>query len=278
MSGRAVALEAAEAAVPSRIGTLWARRRVLILLVSRDLKVKYAASVLGYLWSILEPMMLAGIYWFVFTILMKRSLGESPYIVFLLCAMLPWQYANGALRASMKALSKDGKLVRSTNLPREIWVLRTVGTQLVEFLLSVPVIVFFAILTGAHVSRYVVFFPLAVIVQTVLLLGCGLILAPVAVLFDDVARLVPYVLRLLFYFSPILYGVHDIRKRLGATVAHFYALNPLSGIIDLYRLAFFPDQYAGWHAIAISGLFALVAMAVGLAVFSRLEGSVLKEI
>lgn len=278
MSGRAVALEAAEAVVPSRIGTLWARRRVLILLVTRDLKVKYAASVLGYLWSILEPMMLAGIYWFVFTILMKRNLGESPYIVFLLSAMLPWQFANGALRASMKALSKDGKLVRSTNLPREIWVLRTVGTQLVEFLLSVPVIIFFAILTGAHLSRYAVLFPVAVVVETVLLLGCGLILAPVAILYDDVARLVPYVLRLLFYFSPILYGVRDIRHRLGPTVAHFYSLNPLSGIIDLYRLAFFPDQYTGWHAIAIAAGFAVVALLVGMVVFARLEGPVLKEI
>jgi ABC-2 type transport system permease protein len=267
-----------EAAVPSRLGILWARRRVLILLVTRDLKVKYAASVLGYLWSILEPMMLAGIYWFVFTILMKRNLGESPYIVFLLCAMLPWQFANGALRASMKALSKDGKLVRSTNLPREIWVLRTVGTQLVEFLLSVPVIVLFAVLTGAHLNRYVVLFPVAVIIETALLLGCGLFLAPIALLYDDVARLVPYILRLLFYFSPILYGVHDIRKRLGATVAHFYSLNPLSGIIDMYRLAFFPDQYGGWHSMAVSAIFAVFALVLGLAVFSRLEGAILKEI
>jgi ABC-2 type transport system permease protein len=222
--------------------------------------------------------MLAGIYWFVFTILMKRNLGESPYIVFLLCAMLPWQFANGALRASMKALSKDGKLVRSTNLPREIWVLRTVGTQLVEFLLSVPVVIFFAILTGAHLGRGVLLFPVAVVVETLLCLGCGLFLAPIALLYDDVARLVPYILRLLFYFSPILYGVHDIRKRLGPTVAHFYSLNPLSGIIDMYRLGFFPDQYGGWHAMAVSAVFAVVAMAIGLTVFSRLEGAILKEI
>ena len=140
--------------------------------------------------------------------------------------------------------------MRSTNLPREIWVLRTIPerTWSGNSLLSVPVIIFFAILTGAHLSRYAVLFPVAVVVETVLLLGCGLILAPVAILYDDVARLVPYVLRLLFYFSPILYGVRDIH-RLGPTVAHFYSLNPLSGIIDLYRLAFFPDQYTGWHGI-----------------------------
>ena len=99
------------------------------MLVVRDLKVKYAGSVLGYFWSILDPLMMAGVYWFVFTKLIHRQLGEAPYIVFLLCGMLPWQWFNAALRSSMKALTKDAKLVRSTNLPREIWVLRTVGVQ-----------------------------------------------------------------------------------------------------------------------------------------------------
>jgi ABC-2 type transport system permease protein len=86
------------------------------------------------------------------------------------------------------------------------------------------------------------------------------------------------VLRLLFYFSPILYGVHDIRHRLGSTVAQFYSLNPLAGIIGLYRMAFFTDQYEGWHGIAWAAGFAVVTLIVGLRVFSRLEGLVLKEI
>jgi ABC-2 type transport system permease protein len=275
MSGRAVALETA---VPTKVSTVWGRRRILWLLVSRDLKVKYADSAIGYFWSVLEPMMLAGVYWFVFTKLMNRQVGASPYIVFLLCAMLPWQFTNGAIRASMKALSKDAKLVRSTNLPREIWVLRTIGTQLVEFLLSLPVLALFAVLTGAHLNRDVMFFPVALAIQVVLLLGIGLILAPVAVLYTDVARLVPTVLRLLFYFSPILYGVRDIRKRLGSTAAHFYSANPLAGIIDLYRSAFFHGQAAGWHGIAAAAVTAVITLLIGLRVFSRLEGVVLKEI
>jgi ABC-2 type transport system permease protein len=275
MSGRAVALETA---VPTRFGAVWDRRRILWLLVSRDLKVKYAGSAIGYFWSVLEPLMLAGVYWFVFTILMKRQVGASPYIVFLLCAMLPWQFANGALRSSMKSLSKDAKLVRSTNLPREIWVLRTVGSQLAEFVFSLPVLAGVALLTGAHLKWQVVFFPVALIIQVVLLVGCGLILAPIAVLYTDVGRLLPTVLRLLFYFSPILYGVHDIRKRLGPTAAHFYTLNPFSGIFDLYRLAFFSHQWSGWHGITVSAGWAVVTLLVGMRVFTSLEGIVLKEI
>lgn len=261
-----------------RLRILWGNRRVLQLLVSRDLKVKYADSVLGYFWTILEPLMMAGVYWFVFTQLMDRTLGEEPYIVFLLAAMLPWQWTNSSLRASMKALSKDSKLVRSTNLPREIWILRTVGSKFSEFFLAIPVLVFFAVINSAELSWYVVFFPLAVLLQTVLLVGAGLALAPLAVLYGDVERLMRILTRLLFYFSPVIYGVNDVRDKLGGVVADLYILNPLAGIFDLYRTAFFPDEWAGWGAVGVSALIAFAMLAIGVTVFRRLEGTVLKEI
>ena len=251
---------------------------MLSLLVTRDLKVKYSDSVLGYFWSVLEPLMLAVVYWFVFTQLMTRSLGEAPYIVFLLCALLPWQWTNAVMRTSMNALSKDSKLVRSTNLPREIWVLRTVGSKLAEMIFAIPVVALFAVLTGAHLTGFVVFFPLAVLIQLVLLTGVGLLLAPTAVLYGDVQRLMRIVMRLLFYFSPILYGVQDIENRYGGVVANLFVLNPLAGIFDLYRTAFFADQWAGWGAVAISAGASVVVLVAGVVVFRRLEGNVLKEI
>jgi ABC-2 type transport system permease protein len=267
-----------ETAPPSKLAVLWSCRRVLGLLVSRDLKVKYAGSALGYLWSVLDPLLMAGVYWFVFTKLMHRTIGEQPYIVFLLCGMLPWQFFNGALKQSMGSLTKDSKLVRSTNLPREIWILRTITSKMVEFMLSLPVIAFFAIISHAHLTRFIVFFPLALLIQITLLFGLGLILAPLSVLYSDVDRVLPVLLRLMFYFSPILYGVHDIKKRLGPTAAHVFSLNPLAGILDLYRTAFFNDQWVGWHGVAISAFWALLSVGVGLLIFPRLEGTVLKEI
>lgn len=269
---------AGQAVPASRLGTLWDSRRILSLLVSRDLKVKYSDSVLGYFWSILEPLMLAGVYWFVFTKLMTRQLGETPYIVFLLCALLPWQWTNSVLRTSMNALSKDSKLVRSTNLPREIWVLRTVASKMAEFLFAIPVVALFAIFTGAHLTWYVVFVPLAMLIQAVLLTGSALLLSPLAVLYGDVERLVRVVMRLLFYFSPVIYGVHDVQQRLGGVAADLFVLNPLAGIFDLYRTAFFADQWAGWDAVAIAAGVSVAVFGAGVVVFRRLEGNVLKEI
>jgi ABC-2 type transport system permease protein len=263
---------------PSRLSALWANRRTLWLLVTRDLKVKYAGSALGYIWSVLDPMMMAGVYWFIFTKLIHRSVGIEPYIVFLLCAMLPWQWANGTIRTSMRALSKDAKLVRSTSLPREIWVLRCVASRLVEFIFSIPVLAFFALVSRAELHWQVVFFPVAMLIQTALLLGIAMILAPVAVLYDDVDRLLRIMLRLLFYFSPIIYGVHDIKRRLGPTAGQIFVFNPFAGLFDLYRMAFFPNQWAGWTGIIVSVTAAVIFLAIGSVVFRRLEGTVLKEI
>lgn len=263
--------------VPARVGTLWDNRRVLSLLITRDLKVKYSDSVLGYIWSILEPLAMAGVYWFVFTKLMRRQVGDEPYIVFLLCGMLPWQWANSVLRSTMKALTKDSKLVRSTNLPREIWVLRSVGSKFLEFLYSLPVIGLFAILTHAPLTWWVVYAPLAMLIQGILLVGAGMLLAPLTVLYGDVERLMNIVMRLLFYFSPIIYGVHDVTKRLGP-IGKVYYLNPFAGIIDLYRTSFFPDQWAGWLPVAVAAVISAGTFVAGAMVFRRLEGAVLKEI
>lgn len=262
---------------PARIGTLWDNRRVLALLVTRDLKVKYADSVLGYAWSLLEPLAMAGVYWWVFTRLMNRQVGEAPYIVFLLAGMLPWQWTNAVLRSSMKALSKDSKLVRSTSLPREIWVLRTVGSKFVEFMYAIPVLALFAVLTRAQPTWWVVFWPVAMLMQILLLTGAGLLLAPLAVLYGDVERLMRIVMRLLFYFSPVIYGVNDVTRRLGE-VGNLYLLNPLAGIFDLYRTAFFPDQWAGWLAVVLAAVVSGGVFVLGVLVFRRLEGTVLKEI
>lgn len=263
--------------VPARVGTLWANRRVLSLLVTRDLKVKYADSVLGYVWSILEPLAMAGVYWLVFTQLMQRQIGEPPYIVFLLCGMLPWQWTNAVLRSSMKSLTKDSKLVRSTNLPREIWVLRTVGSKFAEFMYAIPVLAAFAIFSGAHLSWWVVFAPVAVVLQGLLLTGAGLMLASLSVLYGDIERLMRIVMRLLFYFSPVIYGVHDVTKKFGS-FADLYFLNPLAGIFDLYRTAFFPDQWFGLKGVVIAAVISVAVFVLGALTFRRLEGAVLKEI
>ena len=245
----------------------------LWLLSARDLKVRYSTSFLGYLWSVLDPLVMSAIYWVVFTQIFRRDVGEEPYIVFLISALLPWVWFNSAVTDFTRAFNKDARLVRSTSIPRSIWVGRIVLSKGIEFLFSLPVLAMFAIFGGATVNAALLLFPVAVVLQVILLLGLGLIVAPLCVLWGDLERTTRLVLRALFYASPIIYGVADLPgvfKEIGA-------FNPLAGIFTLYRVGFFPDQWDTLSVI-VGAVTSILVFALGLLVFSRLERPVLKEL
>ena len=254
--------------------TTFARyRHSLWLLTQRDLRVRYSTSMLGYFWSILDPLVMAGIYWFVFTQVFQRTVGNEPYIVFLLSALLPWMWFNGTVSDCTRAFLREAKLIRSTRIPRTIWVNRLVLSKGIEFVASIPVLLLFAVAAGAEVSAGAALFPLAILIQTILTAGIGLIVAPLVVFFRDLERAVKLILRFLFYASPIIYGTADLPAEL-----QFWAgFNPLSGLFSLYRAAFFPEQL-DWTLVLISAVMSVLFLVVGLVVFTRTERAVLKEI
>ncbi|WP_455131977.1 ABC transporter permease, partial [Microbacterium aurum] len=140
----------------------------LWLLSSRDRHVRYATSALGYLWSVLDPLVMSGIYWFVFTQVFRREgIGGDPYIVFLVAGLLPWVWLNTAVSDFTKAFRKDARLIRSTAIPRTIWVNRIVLSKGVEFIFSVPVLILFAVVALPHgeVNAMLLLFPLGVVLQ-----------------------------------------------------------------------------------------------------------------
>ena len=248
-------------------------RHSLWLLTVRDLRVRYSTSALGYFWSILDPLVMAGIYWFVFTQVFHRGAGNEPYNVFLLTALLPWMWFNGSVSDSTRAYIREAKLIRSTKIPRTIWVVRLVLSKGIEFIASIPVLAIFAIATGAELHWEAVFFVVAIALQAILTVGVGLIVAPLVIFFRDLERATKLTLRFLFYASPIIYGITDLPKSLHL-IASF---NPLVGILSMYRAAFFPEQL-DWVTIGIGAVVSVAILGVGILVFSRTERAVLKEI
>lgn len=263
-----------------RVQAIWRYRSTLWLLVRRDLKVRYADSLLGYVWSVLDPLVMSLIYYFVFTYIFHRRVGDEPYIIFLLVALLPWLWFNTGVMEGMKAVSSQAALVRSTSLPREIWVLRSVLAKGIEFGLSLPVLLVFMLANFAtmHVNSTVWLFGVAIIFQFILLVGLGLLLSPLMILLKDIEPLVRLALRFLFYASPVIYGVSDVlTSTLPEFVRWLYILNPMSGILSAYRCGFFAEELS-WSAIAASGIVSVVLFVVGWWVFARAEKTVLKEI
>jgi ABC-2 type transport system permease protein len=259
----------------SEIGT-W--RRILVLLVRRDLRLRYAGAWLGYVWTILDPLMMALVYAFVFQVLIGgRSIGEQPYILYLLIGMLGWNWFNASVTEACTSLTAEAKMVRSTNVPREIWVARTVLSKGAEFILALPVVFGFCLYYGHGVNLKLLLFPVGLVLEFMLAFGIGLALAPVTVLANDAQRIVKIFLRVGFYLTPVLYGINHVAHG-REWVVRLAELNPLAGIISLYRMGFWAGDTLSWRAYAASVLAGLLALVLGSAVFRRFEGTVLKEI
>jgi ABC-2 type transport system permease protein len=282
-----------------RVRRVFDYRRILWLLVKRDLKVRYAGSALGYLWSVLDPLLMSVVYWFVFVKIFQRHVGFPPYILFLVLGQMMWAWFNGGVSGTVRALRSESQMVRQSNVPREIWVLRVVVEKGIEFVFSLPVVALFAVAYAKSPSWQVCFLPLAMLMCFCLVLGCGLVLAPLTVLVRDVERIVPIVMRVLFYASPVLYSVKDVPAHLHTALS----INPTTGMLVLARAAFFPKELSGvvpkenshrkvikvnghvvehyvnnWHFVWHSAIGIGIILTIGIFVFARLERPLLKEI
>jgi ABC-2 type transport system permease protein len=250
-------------------------RRILDLLVRRDLKVRYAGSALGYLWTVLDPLLMSLVYWFVFTKILKRDAGPQnrPFMLYLVTGQLIWGWFNGGVVAAAKAIRAEAQMVRSSNVPRELWVVRIAVSKGIEYLFGLPVVAIYALAYAKKPTLGVLLLPLAALLAFLLVLGIGLILAPLTVLVRDIDRIIPIVMRVLFYCSPILYSVRQVPT----PVRVIYNWNPAVGMLDLARATFFPVDL-NWVNVLHSAIVTLILLVIGSWVFARLERPVLKEI
>ncbi|CAM3340784.1 ABC transporter permease [Dermacoccus barathri] len=284
----------------NRLARIWAHRATLDTLVRRDLRVRYARSVLGYLWTLIDPLAMALVYAFVFGFIYgghgKPGLSSSsdqkwastdgvPIVLFLVAGLLAYNWFSNVINESSRALYAERLLVRSTNLPRELWVMRVVISKGIEHLLSLPILlgflVFYMLRGEVSLSWEIVFWIPALIVQFILLTGIGLVMAPVTALVDDFARITRIGLRVLFYVTPIVYSLHFLEAKLPegwGWAKVLIQLNPLTGIADMYRAGFLTEYGPDWMAWLYALIVSLAWLAFGSWVFRKLEPAILKEI
>lgn len=277
MFGRSSGFASGHLSPLDRVKRVFQYRRILKILVTRDLKVRYAGSALGYLWTVLDPLMMSVVYWFIFTKIFDRGVpGEDPYILFLISGQLLWSWFNGGVSSSARALRAEAQMVRSSNVPRELWVLRVICSKAVEYLFSLPVLAIFALAYLKAPTWHIVLLPLAWVLMFILLMGLGLLLAPLNVLVRDIERIIPIVLRVMFYMSPVLYSIDAVVKRV-PKLQVAYEYNPMVGPLALSRSAFFPNELK-WTYVWHSAIVCVLIFVIGLYTFMRLERTVLKEV
>nr|WP_204341820.1 ABC transporter permease [Micromonospora terminaliae] len=259
------------------------------ILVRRDLAVKYQQSVLGYLWSLIEPLGMGLIYWFVFGVLYsgatRRHLGDAAgsYPLFLITGIFAWMWASSALSEATNALTGQARLITTMNLPRQVFPIGRVTGRFAEYVAGLPILVAIAILYATHGRIHpgwnLLALPLAVAVQFVLLMGLALLLSAGNVLMRDIERFMRLIIRVLFYATPIIYPLNLVRDSgMPAWLKIAYELNPLVGIFQLHHAIWYPDEFPDARLLTVSVAGSLLVFAVGWWSFRRLEPAVLKEL
>jgi ABC-2 type transport system permease protein len=269
--------------VTSSVVAVWSHRSVLRLLVQRDLTVKYQQSVLGYFWSLVEPLAMGLIYWFVFGVLYGEHVGPDhgpAYALFILSGIFPWMWFNSAIGEATGALTGQSRLITTMKVPREVFPIGRVVGRFAEYLAGLPILVVAAVIFGAPFGWYLLCIPLAIVMQAALLVGLSLLLASTNVLLRDVERFMRLAQRILFYAAPIIYPLSRIQDsdRMPGWSKGLYEANPLVGIFQLHHAAWYPEEFPSAGLLLVSMAGCVVALLFGWWVFRSLEPKVLKEL
>lgn len=256
----------------SRVAEVWRFRQLIALLVVRELKVRYKRSVLGLLWTMLNPLLLMAVYAVVFTTILP--VAQPNFAVFLLAALLPWLYFSTALMQGLMSVLVNQELVRKIRLPQTVFPLSVVGSNLVNFTLSLlPLFAVMAALRQPFTTA-LFFLPAAAIILTLFCAGVTLLFATATVFFRDVRHLTEVLLQMLLYLSPVLYDLSQLGEH-RSWWYHLFRLelrvNPLSYLIPLVRDPVYYGRLPPLPTVAVALLWAAGALLVGFAVFTRLE-------
>jgi ABC-2 type transport system permease protein len=257
---------------------------VLQFLVRRDLALKYQQSVMGYLWSLLEPLGIGLIYYFVFVVVMERgglggSIDRNHYVLYLMSGIFAYMWTSGVLSEATGALTGQKSLITTMNVAREVFPTGRVVARSAEFLAGIPILALIAAVQGVEIGWSLLVLPLAILLQAIFLIGVALLLSSINVMFNDIERFMRMIQRLVFYAAPILYPLAMVDESgLPEWAKLVYKANPLVGILEIHHAAWFPQLFPSPGLLVACVVGCLVTLVAGWLVFRRLEPAVLKEL
>lgn len=252
----------------SKLRELYRYREILLMLVLRDLQARTKQAYLGYFWIIAQPLLLTG----AFTFLVRNVLGQSdlssvPYPVFLMAALIPWQFFASSLNDSAESLVKNVDLVRQVYFPREILALYPIVARLVDVAIATCLLGVLMLAFGVAPSAWIALLPVLVAIEMLFLAAFGLLLAAANVASRDVARALPLLLQLLLFAMPVLYTV----DRVPEWIRPVYLLNPIARIIEGFRGAALGTQPPSLVELSVLALVGVVALLLAQRLFSAFD-------
>ena len=235
-------------------------------LVAKDLKVRYKNSALGFVWSLLNPLLMMVVFTFVFTQLLNQQIADFP--VFVLTALLPWQWTQTALSIGTPTLVENAPLIGKVYFPRLLLPVSVVLSSMMNFVLALPALFGIMAIFGRPFTPWLLYIPVIVAVQAIFLTAVLLILSPLHVYFRDTIVLVEVGLTAWFFVTPIFYPIESVAPQWAAWV---YRVNPMAAIVAEYRTILYHGGVPDPLFMARTGATALLLLGFGYLIFTRLN-------
>jgi ABC-type polysaccharide/polyol phosphate export permease len=251
--------------VSTFLSELYGSRSVLSQLVSQQLILRYRRTALGYLWTLINPLLMMSVMALVFSTLFKADL--KTFAVFLFAGMIPWNFFSSVVTQSGTSFINNEGLIKKIYLPKAIFPLSIAFALLTDSLLSFLALFAIILALGGSLSWSVLFIPVAFVLLFFFALGLGLIMSIATVFFRDLQHVILIAMQGLFFLTPILYK-HDA---LTGKVAWLVGLNPVAPFIELFRAPLYQAALPGTGVILQAAVISFSAMAIGLFVFLRQE-------
>ena len=254
----------------SNIWSNW-RKTVTLLkhLTRRHLAARYRGSALGFVWSLLNPVLLMGVYTFVFRVIFRTTVPGVPYSVFFLTGILAWSFFNTAAINAAVSLVDGAPLLKKAAFPLIVLPVSAVLSNAVNYVVTIPLLLIFNLLFGMAPTLSFLLLPCMLLLLLLMATGVGLLLAALMPFFRDLQHLIEVLFTIWLFLTPVFYPMSLIRQNLPEGLVPLYELNPMVGTIHLVR-AVFLDQPVPWASVAIATGGAVCLLGLGLWVFQRL--------
>lgn len=257
------------------LGDVWRYRDLVMMFVKRDFVATYKQTILGPLWFLVQPILSTLLFFFVFFGIAHISTGGIPPVLFYLSGLTVWNYFATCFNKTSVTFTTNAALFGKVYFPRLTAPVATIFSTLITFgiqlLLFITILVFYVLFRGTefHLSAYLLLIPLLLIFMGMLSLGSGIIISSMTSKYRDLANLVAFGVQLLMYASPVIYPLSMVSgKKLAFVMA-----NPMTGIIESFRYAFFPRGDFNWNLLACSAAFSVIILFTGILLFNKTEKS-----
>lgn len=256
----------------STLSNTWTRRHLLLVLLISNLKRQNKNTALGYLWWLLDPILMTGVYYLVVGVIFHRGSNHEPFILFLVCGLIPWKAFSDSLSQSVSIIRNQASIIRAVSFPQIVLPLSIVLSNAVYFLIALLVPIALALYYYAEHSTLptlaYLMLPAVVAIQLLFTTGVCLLTATIGVFFLDTANIVGHILRIWYFLSPGLYDLTAVPERFRLV----FQLNPFSGLMTSYRSILIKGEFPGLPELGLPLAGGIVFFVLGCIIFCRYEG------